>query len=163
MKNKLIILCLLLFNQLSAQQLSPKVWANAGQYKEISGMSINYTIGEALIQTATTGSNIFTFGFNQLETILSAIIDIDGKNIDIKAYPNPVIDNIIIELSEALSKTLMFTLSDINGKKVYSQKPELGTTHIQIPTRDLPMGIYFVEIRQEGGLLLHTFKIVKSK
>jgi hypothetical protein len=162
MKSKLIIVCLLIMSQLSAQILSPNVRASAGQYKEASGVSISYTVGEPLIQTAISGSTIVTLGFNQPESILNAVVDVDGQSIIIKAFPNPVIDNLTIDLSKALTQSLDLTLLDIHGQKAYRQKADIGTTQLQIPTKDMPVGVYFVEMRQTNGVLLHTFKIFKS-
>ncbi len=164
MKSKLILLSLLLFGKLLAQtELSPFVYANAGQYKEVSGYSFNYTIGESLIQTAVN-NNTYTCGFNQPEVIgiRLATVEIDGKSIEVKAYPNPVSDKLTIDLSEALTRSLVFTLSDVTGKKIYTQKVEIGTMQLQIPTDGLPLGVYLVAMRQEEGSILHSFKIAKS-
>lgn len=166
MKNKFIILFMficLLTNQLHAQILSPNVWASAGRYQEASGVSLNYTIGELMIQTSVVGSNLFTFGFNQPENILNAVVDVDGKRLIINAFPNPVVDDLTINLSEALPQSCVVTLLDIHGKKVFVKEMAIGTTQLQISMTYQPFGMYIVELRQASGALLHAFKVVKNR
>jgi hypothetical protein len=163
MRNKLIILCLLVVHQLCAQELKPRVIASAGSYKEASSVGINYTIGEPLIQTATETNNILTFGFNQPESITNAVVDIEGKTIDVKLYPNPMQESLNIELKGDLNTRLIFTLTDLSGRQLLSKNLDVGQKTLAMPTNELSNGIYLLEMRHPEKGVLKSFQIAKAQ
>jgi aminopeptidase N len=74
----------------------------------------------------------------------------------IKYYPNPVTDKINVEIpAEYLSKSVMFTITDVTGKQIMELNPL--TDHLKIDTRNLNKGIYFIKNSLNGNL----FKFIK--
>ena len=163
MKNKFIFLfSLFCCGQLSAQVFSPIVFANAGQYKEFPLISVNYTIGEALVITDNLGSTVFTFGFNQPESITNATVDINGRQIDINLSPNPVKDMLHISLSGNINVPLTWTVSDVAGRQWTQTLTAVGQQTHEIALSSVPSGVYIVQVQLQNGELVKAFKIVKN-
>ena len=165
MKSKFcIVLCLFCLGQLFAQTtFSSKVFASAGQYKEVGAISVNYTIGETLVQTTTNGATTLTFGFNQPESITNAVVDINGKKIDINLSPNPVKDILHLSLSGNIDVPLTWTVSDVAGRQWAQTLTTVGQQAHDISLSNVPIGVYIVQAQLQNGALVQTFKVVKNE
>jgi hypothetical protein len=103
--------------------------------------------------------------------------DIDGKYkyssitkissasmLNIQVYPNPFTDNITLILHSNTEQLVNVVLTDITGKQVKAIQSRLFTGNNNILLSrldDLPTGIYYLEIRNNEGLLLDKSKIIK--
>ena len=72
------------------------------------------------------------------------------KNTDLKVYPNPAGNYLIIEITSKAHKPIerTVTLIDVNGKEVLSQA--LKKTSEMLDLSGLPPGIYFAKIKVNG-------------
>ena len=61
-----------------------------------------------------------------------------------KLYPNPSSGNFIIEFSDLESSTVEFTINDMNGRQVYSNRLSGENFSISV---DIPAGIYLVSVK----------------
>jgi hypothetical protein len=79
----------------------------------------------------------------------------------LKIYPNPVDNELTIQLDELYSTPLQFNLKDATGQLVIEPTPlnQLHTLHLS----DLSSGIYFLEITSlDGGGFRQFYKIIKK-
>lgn len=83
-------------------------------------------------------------------------IAVQQLNDDIRIYPNPAIDYIMVTQSSKVDKVWIY---NILGKKVKSYKVESPDTKYDI--RDLPRGIYIVRLVNHDGDLLLTRRVNK--
>lgn len=76
--------------------------------------------------TGTSGTN-----FNDFWEYggLSAIADQPAKN-DVKVFPNPVLDRAQFEFAETLKDDAVFSLADVQGKKIYEEKIPAGNSWV---------------------------------
>ena len=81
----------------------------------------------------------------------TGISDLQSK-VEIKLYPNPSADFVIIDSSVGIAS---WTLFDLNGKLLKQSVSEL-----QIRVSDLPAGVYFLKIDTGNGVV--TKKIIKE-
>jgi hypothetical protein len=70
----------------------------------------------------------------------------------ISVYPNPANDKLSLEVNVNKSSHVTIELINILGKNVYSSSFEVnpGTQTLSIPAIQLPVGVYFVRLMQDG-------------
>jgi hypothetical protein len=80
-----------------------------------------------------------------------------------KAYPNPVTDHLKVELFASDNETILLNLYDVNGRVVYSTNYEAnGYALLDIPTANLPRGMYYVKVTKKNGEVIKSAAIVKK-
>ena len=81
-----------------------------------------------------------------------------GQNI-IQVFPNPIQDRFYIYLRNMSSATATINLYNAVGQLVYTKNITLinGSEYIEVPSKQLPAGAYFLRINGAGG-----FKFVKK-
>ena len=77
-------------------------------------------------------------------------------NNDIRVYPNPAIDYIMVTENDNIDKVWIY---NILGKRVKSYKVEGSETKYDI--RDLPKGMYIVRLINHNGDLVMTSRVNK--
>lgn len=80
---------------------------------------------------------------------------------EFSASPNPTTTDWTISLSVSQATTADATLYDLSGRKITSVTKQFtpGTNQFITPAKDLPAGIYFMELK--GGTLNHREKLIK--
>lgn len=126
-----------------AQTLQNDVVASGGGSAESGTISIEYSIGETVIETTESTGIILTQGF--LQPMLS-VTSIDEENMlsGISVYPNPVGDELIIEISGDFIHPLQSMLFDINGKLLFETQLSYGTHALNM--QKYVQGTYFLKI-----------------
>lgn len=86
----------------------------------------------------------------------------DFENEFIEIMPNPVIDNLILNISTSISKDILFTIYDCIGNLVYVTEISVnkGNSRHKIDIRNLAAGLYFVKIKDRNQSF--TKKIKKT-
>lgn len=122
--------------------------------------SFSWTLGETIINTLESTSFHVTQGFQQGNLQASTGIDKSEEfGVEIKVYPNPAKDYLTVE-TQNLSKTLEFTLYDVNGRLL--KNGVVKASRFDINLMDYPAGSYILQILQEASLV-KSFNIVKLK
>ena len=96
-----------------AQSLAPQVVASGGGSGTVAGVSLDFTVGELVTTTATSGSTTLTQGFQQ-----PPVIETVGRNDAAPAagqlvlYPNPSAGNTFlrVEAQQRACYTSSFTM-----------------------------------------------------
>ena len=80
---------------------------------------------------------------------------------EVKAFPNPVVDNLTVELTSTVNASTEFTFQTISGKTIqtYQRAVNIGENNFQFDVSQLNSGIYFIEI--QNGKETQTIKFVK--
>ncbi len=107
--------------------------------------SIKWTATDKSGNTGSCSYNITYLDANSIPVLSKSTFNI---------YPNPVKNNIFIEINDNYSYSLI--IYDITGEKIYSQILQ-GKTN-KIPVKKFAKGIYFVELTNEKGIF--TEKII---
>jgi len=136
-----------------------EVISTAGETNTAGNIEVSWTVGEAVINTFSTGNSVLTQGFHQTKLIITAISDIVDSNIRIKVYPNPTEEFVVIQFNEIIQKS-SFLLLNMNGSELESGLME--TVHKQINLSGYANGTYLLQIRKNNGETLQTFKIQKK-
>ncbi len=93
-----------------------------------------------------------TCSFTGIEESLSSL--------NISMYPNPSKDNLTIELPEQNNQQASVSIIDLLGEQLYQQKFS-NQSKLTIDVKDLPSGIYFVQIANANGKGI-TKKFIKE-
>ncbi len=151
MKNLLAFIALLFFFQISAQvTVERQLIGSIGGSFVNGNIDLNFSVGEAVITTETSGSIILTQGFQQADDNAVGIDEI-SKEIGIKIFPNPFTSSVTIEFTDNDSKNgdISFKIYNNQGKIVYKQDEHLSNGYgnkIQLDLSHLIAGHYIVFI-----------------
>ena len=150
---------LLLFGALtlSLNSLGQDVVSTQGDsYTNASG-SIDFTIGEVVINTVTDGTNDLTQGFHQTNWNFLGVEDF-APNYEAIVFPNPTED--VLNIRTSAFENVTYTLYDAQGKLVMQDKLSVEQTPIQVS--QLAPGSYSITLNNETQIL-KTFKLIKQQ
>ena len=102
--------------------------------------------GDNVVLAATHGRGLFTAEF-PLDIYVGINSLSEEKSFNI--FPNP--DNDVINISSSGEhNTILVTISDINGRKVFETKPELTTKSVSVYLPGLTPGNYIISVESDG-------------
>jgi hypothetical protein len=87
-------------------------------------------------------------------------IDENSENIVSSVYPNPMIDNSTVVLSEEIfnaNENLLWELTSVDGKLIQTEK--ISTSRFSISKKETTPGVYFLSIKSATSIL-GTKKII---
>ncbi len=138
-----------------------------------SGLDVSYTSSNTSVATVNASNEVTIIGTGTTTITASqsgnanylAASDVEqsltvvdvlsiGDQSNFKIYPNPVSDQLTLELGDRIRNTV--ELMDASGKVVYSNGLEKGT-HI-ISMEQLPSGVYYLQLKESG----QVFRLVKA-
>jgi hypothetical protein len=162
-KLSISIVFLLFVSTLSAQEV---ISSQGETYSNANG-SMDFTVGEVVINTGTNGTNDLTQGFHQTNWNLVGVEDF-APNYAVTIFPNPTQD--VLNIKTSVFENVTYTLFDAQGKLVMQNILSAEQTPIQVS--QLAPGAYSLELIFENsnngplssskGPKRKTFKLVKS-
>ena len=138
-----LIVIALSFTSVSYSQLELQVIAGSGGYAENTSYSMSYTVGEAVIPTATSASYHLTQGFQQGHIYVLSVNELENP-IDISVYPNPARDILNISASE----NTRMSVYDMQGKLVRTL--DIFSSLTSIDVSELSRGTYTLVFEADG-------------
>ncbi|MDA9563985.1 T9SS type A sorting domain-containing protein [Flavobacteriales bacterium] len=151
-KNTIVLFSLFASISVSAQEV---VATQGDSYSNGAG-SLDFTIGEVVINTGTDGANDLTQGFHQTNWNFVGLEDLAPKH-EVTIFPNPTED--ILNIRTSLIENVTYTLYDAQGKHVMQDVLTAEQTPIQVS--HLAPGSYSLTLNNETQNL-KTFKLVKT-
>ena len=163
MKRPTYILLLLLIavsqNAISQKIIRQSIGCLGSSYNSGKTYIIQQTIGQpSNTTTFYYGKSCVRQGFLQPLNIANTTLSTDD-NINLTVFPNPVSDNLTIEISGS-DKTFTFNVTDILGKTILTSEINESNEQI-INTSGWNKGIYFINI-YSGKNLQAVKKIIKT-
>jgi hypothetical protein len=151
------ILFSLLFgaHTLYAQQIV----SSAGGTYAGTNLNVDYSIGECITETFTTGNTKITQGFHQPSYSISTLSKSLTLNYAIEIYPNPVINNLKLTVSDVSNKKLSYKLFEIDGKLINAGI--IKDTESELEFENLKVSVYILKV-YENAKEVKTFKVVKQ-
>ena len=151
MKKLLIFFLIAIPLLATGQKVDRHVTAAGGDYFEAASTNIAWTLGEIAVGNYIVGDLLFTQGFHQGNMEVTSIGDIQAE-FALKAYPNPVLDILIVETEK---QDLNYRLIDIYGKVL--ENGTIETSSFELDFTSYPSGIYFLWVDEN-----QTHKIIKK-
>lgn len=125
-----------------------------------SGGSVSFSIGQIDRQTKTSGSGTITEGVQQpYEIMVVTGVENTSVQLSANAYPNPVVDQLVLTIGQTTFSNVFYTLTDVSGKLISERKISDSRTEIQF--KELAQGIYFIKVIS-GNKEVKVFKIIKN-
>lgn len=155
MKKGLLIASVFVTTLSYAQTVDLQVIGSLGGSYADANIDVNYTAGEAVIETVASGSIVLTQGFHQPDYGLNALEEQVIDN-NISLYPNPTRDELNIAFTNNAKNygTIEVMVVDLQGKQVYSEEVTLipgANDIIQLDCGSLKSGQYLLSIRSADG------------
>ena len=166
MKKKVLVLVFVVTGLAGsyAQSIERQVIGSSGGYSSQTNVSASYTVGEAVVQTATAGTIVLTQGFQQPDNQSVGIVDV-ANNIKISAYPNPTTDKVIVEINAEAESQFSFQVYNALGQLVLLpaslQQTDSVTVH-QFDFSLLSPANYFIAINSNNLHFTKTIQITKT-
>jgi hypothetical protein len=162
-KSKILLVALIfLMTNGYSQQLSMQVIVPAASVILAGGIDFSQTIGETAVEEISSPDYILTQGFQQPKLKVKLVNNNEGNGV--KAYPNPAVDYVNVELWGDISREFRITVINMNGTIVYSKELSFAGKywHIEeVPISTLSKGLYFVSAVSKDGVIYRSFKIDK--
>jgi hypothetical protein len=132
-----------------------EVISSQGETYSNANGSIDFTVGEVVINTGTNGTNDLTQGFHQTNWSLVGLEDF-APNYEVTIFPNPTQD--VLNIKTNTFENVKYTLYDARGKLVLQNILSAEQTPIQVS--QLAPGSYSLTLDNETQNL-KTFKLIK--
>ncbi len=152
--HKLLLACYFVcaFSLVNAQEV---VATQGDTYSNATG-TIDFTIGEMVINTVTNGTSELTQGFHQTNWKFTGLEDL-APDVEIVVFPNPASD--LLNIQTTAFDQLTYALYDEAGRIVAQDRLLSESTSVQVS--QLAAGNYSLVLsRQEQRL--KTFKLIKT-
>ena len=141
-----------------------EVISSQGETYSNTNRSIDFTVGEVVINTGSNGTNDLTQGFHQTNWNFLGVEDF-APDYQATIFPNPTQD--VLNIKTSVFENVTYTLYDAQGKLVMQDILSAEQTPIQVS--QLAPGSYSLELIFEDGnegtlssSKRKTFKLVKS-
>jgi hypothetical protein len=158
-KTKLIIIFSLIFalTGIKAQQ----GFTAAGGGASGGGGTAAYSVGQ-IVYTSNTGAGGSVAQGVQQPYEISIVLGVEDHQISLnmKVYPNPTSDFLILNVGNFELSTLNFELYDISGKLLERKKITSITETISLV--NLPSSTYFLKVTSNNEEI-KTFKVIKNQ
>ena len=134
--------------------------SSAGGEAKGSGGTVSYSIGQIFYSTHTGTAGTVAEGVQQPYeiSVVTSIIEAEGIDLVISAFPNPVTDHLILRVEEYDPQNLSFQLFDVSGKMVQIGKVVEYQTIIDMTGH--PRAVYLLKILDKESEI-KTFRIIK--
>ncbi len=147
----ILILCLL-STLLSHSQEA--VTTSGGNYSN-SQVSLDYTVGELVINTVGNSQVTITQGFHQSFSEAMEVLEVADLALEMDVFPNPTQSIITIQIKN-FEEEVFFQLFNLQGQQVMSGK---FNTSGQLDLTTQARGLYQLILTNKEAKLLNTFKI----
>lgn len=152
----------------TAQQMSlQKVVVGSGGGTASDGVTtMEYTIGQPVVGTASNGTQTATFGFWN-ETLQVASVSAEGGAgmvTGLNVSPNPIATTGEVTLTLARAGNVEVLLYNSAGQlesTLFNGTHEAGTLQLELESEGLTSGAYFIAVRVPGALIQQPISIVK--
>jgi len=136
-----------------------EVISSTGASQAASGIEVSWTLGELVIETISSGSNTLTQGFHQSKLTVTSVPGFHSAGIELKVYPNPTHDFIIIQFDELVDGA-GYSFFDVTGKEI--ERKLINSTRTVIHLENCASGQYILKLTKDQNKPLQTFQILKE-
>jgi hypothetical protein len=125
-----------------------------------SGGTAAFSVGQVVYTANTNASGTLSQGVQQAYEIFTLSIKETELNISLKAFPNPTLDNLTLQIRDYNNEKLSYQLYDIQGRLLNNGQIEAQQTNIEMTS--LPTAIYFINVVNQENQKVQSFKIIKN-
>ncbi|MCX7696793.1 MAG: Omp28-related outer membrane protein [Bacteroidales bacterium] len=101
------------------------------------------------------GNNLFVDNINVSENV--SIFELG--NIQVALYPNPTSDNLSIQFDNITNENIRIQIYSVTGNVIFDNTYFISASTISIPVKELPEGVYFINLISSQNFTTKTFVI----
>lgn len=150
---------------ISQTRLQSAVISEAGGKTSNSSMTLQYTVAQTAAGNASNSSMKGQFGFWNTQLQTSSVPKHSAGAISgVTISPNPATTFINIDVTLRRTGMLDIYLYNDAGQeiaKIFSGSKDAGSYSVQLDTKELPVGAYFIAARVPGALMESRFVVVR--
>jgi hypothetical protein len=132
----------------------------AGGNANGSGGSVSYSIGQVAYTTVSSSNGSVAQGVQHAFDIIAVTIRENQAGMTLTAFPNPVSDDLVLQINNQESLSFMFQVADAKGKILRNGQITSVQTHISMS--DLPVATYFIHIWNQANEKVQSYKVIKN-
>lgn len=147
-----------------SQQKTPSVIASAGDVSKGGNVILEWTVGEPVIETASSPSIKYTQGFHQPLLEVQKVApkrELAARTFSAHVYPNPSSAVLNIQLDQVSQNPVLVSLLDAGGKVLLSNAIPANSTMLKINVSGLSGGAYLLRLMDAKGNLQSDYKVIK--
>lgn len=118
-----------------------------------------YTVGEVVYTSLNGSTGNIEQGVQHAYTVSDVGISNPAFEIALSAYPNPTLNNLILNITKGYQENLRYRITDMLGQIVHAGTIASAETVIGMQT--LAAATYFVAVVNHKNQTLKTFKVEK--
>lgn len=149
---------------LFSQSIQRHVFSVAGNSNSTSGYTLQSNIGELMVETYLTSSNMISQGFVQNDPLGVSVNNNEIQTLDFKIFPNPVFSVLNVDITILSTSDVLIEVFDVLGKKQQTDikcNRQNNRSVYELDFENTTPGLYFIQIRSSANQLNQTFKITK--
>ncbi len=146
-----------------SQTITPNAMvSSAVEYTDsIADIQISWTLGDFQTDTYTKDQLTVTQGFLQSNFNITSVVKFeDFSNIELKVFPNPVVDILNIQVKSENKQEIVWELINQYGSIIKTSREYQNNQKYQINFTSFESGIYFIRTFSKDGAYVKIFKIV---
>lgn len=125
-----------------------------------SGGTVSYSIGQVIYTANIGGSGSVAQGVQHAYEILTVGINETALKLSLNAFPNPMADNLTLQIIDYNNEKMSYQLLDMHGKQL--SIGEIIAHQTLINTASLPSATYFINVVNQENKKVQSFKIIKN-
>ena len=157
---KFVPIALFLLIQLVTPAIAQESVSSAGQSDTVSGVQIDWNVGETVIQTKALSTGFVTQGLEQPHFVISSIERVNKINLQAKLYPNPTSNWVHLDLKSLPQSKLVLSVFDLSGRMLKTQR--IGELSNTIDLNELSAATYIILLETEDQSFREKFSLVIS-
>ena len=115
--------------------------------------TVNLTAGKHILQIFTNKGQ-FNLNWLEITTASQPTSILETEQANVKIYPNPVVDKLVIETANASGKTQLSILN-IEGRVIFSKIYPEGTSRFEFDFSSFKSGSYIVQVKNDDATYNH--------
>ena len=125
--------------------------------------SLLVTVGTSVQAQVRTSNSTATPLYNQSSREFSFSGDkiIDPRS-NVKLYPNPAVEYLIVEIDSQELSNFSFELNNIIGNTFQINSESMGNNRYKIYVKDLRPGYYFLTLKDENSSYKRAYRFLKK-
>jgi len=152
-------LCFALLTSTFILRSQENIVSSGGEAFSSSG-NVSYSVSQVSYAASAGSNGSVEAGVQQSYSILTSLgSEITSIQLEVKAYPNPVVNSLTLKVEDFNQENLIYILFDMQGKLL--EEKQISSAVTQIEVEHLSKSTYFLKIIDQNRPI-KTFNIIKN-
>lgn len=145
----------------SAQQTHQSLLSAAGGHAITNTYTIDWSLGEPVVETAKTTTQLYTQGFLQPHLLRYFPVVATLTGLKVSAFPNPVRGRVNLKFSVVTVEPLLLSVFNTAGAKITEASVPQGSSQFSLNTSGLAQGSYLLSIKNDQRTFSQSINLIK--